>query len=222
MKKLLLFLVVCLIMFSVGCEKDVITSEPDTSKDSLSDDEYEYEDDGIVEGDYGGSGASENLFIEDGRIFISKEPYFVLYLKSSGTVIEEIRPDLPPVRVAVDRNPTEVVLENNGHIEHLYTFLEEGLVGECRLVLIKEKSKIPPWEYKENVYGYCKLVHWETYETIQYMNYDTGVLLGDKFSLFLLDIPNTETADFFERCKTESKENILNYINDNKIKYKYH
>ena len=51
MKKLLLFLVVCLIMFSVGCEKDVITSEPDTSKDSLSDDEYEYEDDGIVDGD---------------------------------------------------------------------------------------------------------------------------------------------------------------------------
>ena len=31
-------------MFSVGCEKDVITSEPDTSKDSLSDDEYEYEE----------------------------------------------------------------------------------------------------------------------------------------------------------------------------------
>ena len=49
------------------------------------------------------------------------------------------------------------------------------------------------------------------------MNYDTGVLLGDKFSLFLLDIPNTQTSDFFQKCKTEPKENILSYINENNL-----
>lgn len=138
-----------------------------------------------------GRGDITNLYYEDGRLFISKEPYFVLYMN----------PD--------DNSSVEGVFELNGIVEHFYVVELYSCVTSKVVALAKEyATDIRPYKQNDNVYMYCDFVHKSNGEVVEILEYESGHHTGEEIFLELAPISLSKAKALFEKCKKLPKDQI--------------
>lgn len=183
MKKIIRILLVCvfLMLTSAGCKS------------------AEHEAD-FVPGP--GLGDMKNLYEMDGKILMSEDPTFVLYMDPEIRSIENREKN---------RNVEGMFQNENGEICHFYVSNMYSTATSVTVALIKENAVTDYMPYKPNdkVYMYCEFIHKSDREIVQvHDGSDSTQFKAKQEEIILrqLDLEPSETAEYFKKLQTLPKD----------------
>ena len=174
MKKLSCYiLVVLLLLCCVSCKKD--------HKKIPGPNRIDYND-------------KNNLFIQDGRILMSENPYFILYLGEDSSEQE----------TAIQG----VFEDENKEIKHFY-FSDLSLIRNKRCALHTTSEKMNVFSLDENTYLTARFINKTDRTTLIVTESAVNKFKeGDKIVLRKIKMEYPETAEFLEKAKTLPKEQM--------------